>query len=131
ATRKWFEEYLRWMAPASPATANRRIGGDNSIWRAALEAEAATFAENAPAQRRVFDSYRGRAFPRPPRAGGRGAAILPAPVLAASLEARATICRIAQLYGVDLWSLPARNDGTIATPIDSLEASLADPKQWS
>jgi hypothetical protein len=131
ATRKWFEEYLHWLTPADAAPANRRGGGDNSIWRAALEAAAATFAEDAAAQRRVFDSYRGRAFPRPPRAGGRGAAILPAPVLAASLEARATICRIAQLHGVDLWSLPARNDGMIATPIDSLEASLADPKQWS
>jgi hypothetical protein len=122
ATRKWFEEYLHWLTPADAAPANRRGGGDNSIWRAALDAAAATFAEDAAAQRRVFDSYRGRAFPRPPRAGGRGAAIL---------EARATICRIAQLHGVDLWSLPARNDGTIATPIDSLEASLADPKQWS
>jgi hypothetical protein len=129
ATRKWFEDYLRWLTPAGPATAIRR--GDNPIWRAALEASAASFAEDAAAERRIFDSYRAPAFPRPPRAAGAAAVNAPAQSLAASLEGRAMICRIAQLHGVDLWSRPARTGGIIATAIDSLEASLADPKQWS
>jgi hypothetical protein len=129
ATRKWFEDYLHWLTPAGPATAILR--GDNPIWRAALEASAASFAEDAAAERRVFDSYRAPAFPRPPRATGAAAVNAPAQSLAASLEGRAMICRIAQLHGVDLWSRPARTGGTIATAIDSLEASLADPRQWS
>jgi hypothetical protein len=130
ATRKWFEEFARWLTPAGPA-ANSRRGGDNSIWRAAIEASSATFAEDTAAQRRVFDSYRSPAFPRPPRASSGAAPVPPAQFLATSLEARAMICRIAQLHGVDLWHSPSRNRGTISAAIDSLEASLADPKQWT
>jgi len=131
ATRKWFEEYLRWLTPIGPAAAGRRA--DNPIWRAALQAAAASFAEDAGAERRVFDSYRGPTFPRPPRAPGPAPLNTPAQGLATNLEARAMICRIAQLQGVDLWSAPARSGGggAIATAIGSLEASLTDPKQWT
>jgi hypothetical protein len=129
ATRKWFEDYLRWLTPTGPPPADRPA--DNPIWRLALEAAVATFTEDAAAQRRVFDSYRGPALPRPPRAAPGAAVNPPAQALATNLEARAMICRIAQLHGVDLWSVPVRSGGAIATAIDSLEASLADPKQWT
>jgi hypothetical protein len=129
ATRKWFEEYLHWLTPTGAATADRR--GDNPIWRAALEAAAATFAQDSAAQRAVFDAYRAPAFPRPPRPAAAVSVNSPAQALAASLEARAMICRIAQLHGVDLWSRPARSGGSIAKSIEALEASLADPKQWT
>ena len=41
------------------------------------------------------------------------------------------ICRIAQMHGVDLWSVASRGGGTISSSIDSLETSLADPKLWT
>jgi hypothetical protein len=130
ATRKWFEEYLRWLTPSGPAAANRR-GREDSSWRAALEAAAATFAEDSAAQRRVFAAYRGPSIPRPPRTPSGAPAIPPAQALATSIEARAMLCRIAQLHGVDLWSTPSRNRGTMAASVDFLEGSLADPKQWT
>ncbi len=129
AARKWFEEYLRWLTPKGPAAGSRRRP-DNSTWRAALTAAAASFAEDAAARQTAFDAYRARILPRPPRAGGPTPPVQE-PALAAGLEARATLCRIAQVHGVDLWSLRTRSGVTIATPIDNLEASLADPKQWS
>jgi hypothetical protein len=129
ATRKWFEEYLRWLTPAGATPTDRRI--DTSLWRAALEASAASFAEDAATERRIFDSYRDRGLPRPPRAPAGAVAGPPAQALAANLEARAMICRVAQMHGVDLWSVASRGGGTISSSIDSLETSLADPKQWS
>ena len=129
ATRKWFDDYLRWLTPPSGPTAGRR--GDNSIWRVTLEAAAASFAEDAVAQNRVFGSYRGRGLPRPPRAAGGPAPSPPAQLLATNLEARATLCRIAQMHGVDLWNVPTRSGGAISASINALETSLADPKQWT
>ena len=132
ATRKWFEEYLHWLTAAGATPADRR--NDNSLWRTALEASAASFAEDAAIERMVFDSYRGRSLPRPPRPPARAAgapAAPPAQALASSLEARAMICRIAQMHGVDLWSVASRGGGTISSSIDSLETSLADPKLWT
>jgi hypothetical protein len=129
ATRKWFEEYLRWLTPTGATRADRR--SDNPLWRAALEASAASFAEDAATERKIFDLYRGRSLPRPPRTAAGAAAGPPAQALASNLEARAMICRIAQIHGVDLWSVASRNGGTISSSIDSLETSLADPKQWT
>jgi hypothetical protein len=129
AARKWFEEYLHWLMSPGATPADRRR--DNPTWRTALEAAAASFLEDAATERRVFDSYRGRAFPRPARPAGASPVSPPPEALAGSLEARATICRIAQVNGVDLWSVPARSGGRISTSIDGLAASLADGKLWS
>jgi len=142
ATHKWFEEYLRWLTPAAPAVAGGRRSPDNSTWRTALEAAAASFAGDAASRQAAFDAYRARTLPRLPRAGGSAPPPAPGsapqmasqvqePALAASLEARATLCRIAQVQGVDLWSLHARGGATIAGSIDALNAGLMDPKRWS
>ena len=128
AARKWFEEYLRWLTSANTAPANRR---DSPIWRTALEAAAASFADDAASERRVFDAYRGRSAPRPPRPAGSTVVGAPAQTLAVNLEGRAMICRIAQVHGVDLWSVPSRSGSPISASIDALAASLGDPKQWS
>ena len=100
------------------------------MWRTGIQAAAATFTEDAGAADRAFKSYRGRIFPRLLRTPG-GVANLAAPSLAAGLEARATVCRIAQVHGVDLWNVSARSGDTIASAIDSLVSSLGDPKRWT
>jgi hypothetical protein len=48
-----------------------------------------------------------------------------------NLEAYTMLCRIAQVQGVDLWSLKSRSGATLGTLIDSLEPYLADPKKWT
>ena len=41
------------------------------------------------------------------------------------------LCRIAQVQGVDLWTLQAKNGASIATVIDYLSPAFADPHKWS
>jgi hypothetical protein len=48
-----------------------------------------------------------------------------------NLEAFTVTCRIAQVRGVDLWSVKAKGDATIATVIEYLQPFLTDPKKWS
>ena len=41
------------------------------------------------------------------------------------------LCRIAQVQGVDLWTLQAKNGASIATVIDYLAPAFADPHKWN
>jgi hypothetical protein len=125
AVRRWFEEYLRWLdqTPSNP-------GGDASMWRAALEAAAASFVEDAGVRQQVFGRYRNRVVPRPP--GPRGAPPdLPGPSMASGLEARTMLCRIAQVQGVDLWSASGARGPTLGGAIDDFLATLRDAKAWN
>jgi hypothetical protein len=83
----------------------------------------------------AFNFYRDRIFPRQIRADGSApreeARTRSLSYSAFNLEAYTTICRIAQVQGVDLWNVKAKNGATLATVIDYLEPYLADPKKWS
>ena len=50
---------------------------------------------------------------------------------AARAFAFTTTCRIAQVQGIDLWGVHARNGATLATVIDYLQPYLADPHRWA
>ncbi|HUP05142.1 MAG TPA: alginate lyase family protein [Bryobacteraceae bacterium] len=127
AARRWFEEYLHWLTPAPAPGAS--LPRDGAVWRTALEAAAASFAQDDAAQRRIFNSYRGRYSPRT-RAASASPSVQPLP-LASTLEGQSIVCRIAQTHGVDLWSAASRAGATIANSLDALMAGLGDPKQWS
>jgi hypothetical protein len=43
----------------------------------------------------------------------------------------ATLCRIAQVRGVELWNTRARNGATLAGLIDSAAPRISDPKRWN
>jgi hypothetical protein len=133
AVRKWFEEYLHWLMQSGQDAAPRRSPADRNAWWTAQAAAAATFAEDPAASRTAFDYFRDRILPRQPRfnpAGDPAAApSLPSP--AASLEGMATLCRIAQVRGVELWNTRARNGATLAGLIDSAAPRISDPKRWN
>ena len=41
------------------------------------------------------------------------------------------VCRVAEVQGVDLWSVRGRSGSTIGTVIDYLQPYLSDPRKWS
>ena len=41
------------------------------------------------------------------------------------------VCRIAQVQGLDLWSLQAKSGAGIGTVIDYLAPYLSDPRKWN
>ncbi len=126
AVRKWFDEYLHWMAQVPPSPG----GGDAAMWRAVLQAAVAGFVEDAAAQQRVFGRYRNR-VPSPPPGPSGAPQDVSGPSAANGLQARTMLCRIAQAHGVDLWNAPGGRGPTLADAIDRFVATLADPKAWS
>jgi hypothetical protein len=122
AVHKWFDEYLHWLAQAP-----QRPGGDNSMWRGAIEAAVASFVEDAAAQRLVFARYQNRIPPEPPRTLPDSAG----PAMVNGLEARSMLCRIAQVHGTDLWSARSGRGRTLAGAIDRFIATLPEAKAWS
>jgi hypothetical protein len=134
AARRWFEEYLRWLTTSQEAEEEKYSGNNHASWWAAQTAAVATFVENNSVQQMVFTYYRDHIFPRQVRPDGSApreeARPRPLSYSAFNLEAFATICRIAQVQGVNLWTARAKN-ATIETVIAYLEPYLADPRRWT
>ncbi len=134
AVRKWFEDYLHWLIQSKNGVEERHSGSNHASWWAAQEAAVATFVEDQPAWQMAFRSYRDFTFPRQIRTDGgapsEDARTRSLSYSAFNLEALATICRIAQVQGVDQWSVPGRNGVTISAAIDYLEPYLKDPRTW-
>ncbi len=138
AVRKWFEEYLRWLTQSKNGMEERHSGNNHASWWTAQVAAVASFVEDQPAGQTAFQWYRSSIFPRQIRADGSApseeARTRSLSYSAFNLEALATVCRIAQVQGVDLWSVSVngRSGGgaTIGTAIDYLEPYLKDPRAW-
>jgi len=133
--KKWFQEYLHWLLTSTPAEAEQHAGNNHSSWWTAQAAAVATFVEDEAAEKQVFTFYRESIFPRQIKPDGSA----PREELrtkslsysAFNLEAYTVTCRIAQLRGVDLWTVKTKGGATIATIIDYLQPFLTDPKKWS
>ena len=131
AVRRWFAEYLQWLTESDNAEEQKFSGDYRASWWAAQTAAVATFVENAVVRKMVFNFYREQIFPRQIRSDGsapkeesRTKSLWSS---AFNLEAMVTICRIAQVHGVDLWQVRGRNNATIVTVIDYLQPYLTAP----
>jgi hypothetical protein len=135
ALKKWFQDYLHWLLTSTPAEAEQHSGNNHASWWTAQTAAISTYVDDEAAQKTVFAWYRDRIFPRQIRPDGSA----PREELrtrslsysAFNLEAYTVTCRIAQIRGVDLWSVKTKSGATIATVIEYLQPFLADPKKWS
>jgi hypothetical protein len=135
ALKKWFQDYLHWLLTSSPAEAEQHSGNNHASWWTAQTAAISTYVDDEAALKTVFAWYRDQIFPRQIRPDGSA----PREELrtkslsysAFNLEAFTVTCRIAQIRGVDLWSVKGKGGATIATVIEYLQPFLADPKKWS
>ena len=134
AVRRWFEEYLQWLAHGDNGLDEKRAGNNHASWWTAQVAAVASFVEKSAEMQAAFNYYRDHIFPTQIRADGS------APreesrtrslwYSAFNLEAFVNVCRIAQVQGVDLWSVRAKNGATVSTVLDYLEPFLSDPRKW-
>ena len=135
ATRKWFQEYLHWLVTSAPSEAEKNSGNNHASWWTAQMAAVASFVEDEAAQKTVFAFYREHIFPHQIKPDGSApreeARTRGLSYSAFNLEAFTVTCRIAQLRGVDLWSVSAKGHATVSSVIDYLTPFLTDPKKWS
>jgi len=135
AVHKWFQEYLTWLTTSNNANFEKRSGNNHATWWTAQVAAVATFVENEQIEKAAYNYYRDRIFPRQikpdgsaPREEARTRSLW---YSAFNLEGMTMICRIAQIQGVDLWSVHAKGSTTIVNVLDYLQPYLADPKKWT
>jgi hypothetical protein len=135
AVRKWFEDYLQWLTRSENGQDEKRAGNNHASWWTAQVAAAASFVDNRAEMTAAFNYYRDQIFPkqiRPdgsaPREESRTRSLW---YSAFNLEAFVTICRIAQVQGIDLWSVRGPGGATLSTVIDYLEPFLSDPRKWT
>jgi len=135
AVHKWFDEYLRWLTRSKAAEDEKDSGNNHASWWTAQVAAIATFQGDQPTEQMAFNFYRDHIFPRQirhngsaPREEARNRSLS---YSLFNVEAYTVICRIAQVRGVDLWSVQSRNRATVATVIDYLAPYLADPHKWT
>jgi hypothetical protein len=135
ALKKWFQEYLHWLMTSASAEAEKHTGNNHSSWWTAQTAAIATYVDDEAALKTVLTFYRDHIFRHQikpdgtaPREEQRTRSLS---YSAFNLEAFTVTCRIAQIRGVDLWSVKSQGGATIATVIDYLQPFLTDPKKWS
>jgi len=135
AVRKWFEDYLHWLTQSQNGVDEKNSGNNHASWWTAQVAAVSAFVEDDKSQQMAYKYYGDRIFPgqiKPdgsaPREEARTRSLS---YSAFNLEAFTTICRIAEVHNVNLWTVQGRNKVTIDTVIDYLEPYLADPKKWS
>lgn len=135
AVRKWFQDYLKWLTTSDNGQNEKGAGNNHASWWTAQVAAISGFVEDDIQQKAAFNYYKDHIFPRQiksdgtaPREEARTKALW---YSAFNLEAFVTVCRIAQLKGVDLWSTHSKGGATITTVIDYLQPYLADPKKWT
>lgn len=135
AVHHWFEEYLHWLLHSRTAEDEKNSGNNHASWYVAQLAAVSSFAGDKTAEQADFAFYRDNIFPRQIRKDGSApreeARTRSLSYSAFNLEAYATTCRIAQVQGVDLWTLQGKNGATIATVIDYLAPYLSDPRKWN
>jgi Alginate lyase len=135
AAHKWFEDYLHWLMHSKTAEDEKNSGNSHASWYVAQLAAVANFVGDNAAQLSAFALYRDNIFPKQIRKDGSApreearARSLSYSVF--NLEAFSMVCRIAQVQGMDLWSLQAKNGATIGIVIDYLAPYLSNPRMWN
>ncbi len=134
AVREWFGEYLRWLTHSRYGNEEKRSGNNHGTWWTAQVAAVASFAEDNAAQQAAFAFYRDSIFQTQIRKDGSApreeARTRSLSYSSFNAEALAMVCRIAQVRGVDLWSVRTKDGATLSSVIDYLTPYLKDPGKW-
>jgi hypothetical protein len=135
AVHRWFEDYLHWLTHTKTGEDEKNSGNNQASWYIAQVAAVANYVGDNAAQQAAFAFYRDNLFPKQitkdgsaPREEMRTRSLSYSEF---NLEAFANLCRIAQVQGVDLWSLQAKTGANVSVVIDYLAPYLTDPRKWA
>jgi hypothetical protein len=135
AVHKWFEDYLHWLTHSKMGEDEKGSGNNHASWYIAQMAAVANYAGDNAAQQAAFAFYHDSIFPKQIKKDGSApreeARTRSLSYSAFNLEAYAMLCRIAQVQGVDLWSLQTASGSNLGTVIDYLAPYLTDPRKWT
>ncbi len=134
SVRQWFTEYLHWMTTSAKGRDEKMSGNNHATWWTAQVAAYATFVGDDAIQRMAWDHYRDYLVPteiRPdgscPREEGRTKSL---GYSSMNLDAFATICRLAQIAGVDLWHFKTAKGIGVEKAFNYLMPYVLYPDAW-
>jgi hypothetical protein len=132
--RLWFADYLKWLNTSKYGLDEKKSGNNHATWWTAQAAAFAAFTGDAAAQSMCWDHYRKYLVPteiKPdgscPREEERTASLSYSSM---NLDAFATVCRLAQMAGVDSWNFRTAKGIGVQKSFDYLMPYLAQPEKW-
>jgi len=132
--RRWFADYLKWMTTSKKGLDEKKSGNNHATWWTTQVSAYAALTGNDAVKRMAWDHYRDYLVPteiRPggncPREEGRTNSLGYSTM---NLDAFATLCRIAQTNGVDLWHYRAPEAGSVETAFRYLLPYVEHPDTW-
>lgn len=131
--RQWFAAYLNWLTTSRNGMKEGAERNNHGAWWAAQVAAFALFTGNMAAQQMAWDRFRSHlaaAIQPDGRAPLEEARTKSLSYSVFNAQAYATIARLAQASGVDLWSFRAPNGAGLETVISFLLPYAKKPGLW-
>ncbi len=132
--RQWFAEFLTWMTTSSKGKAEGKSGNNHATWWTAQVAAYATLTRNHDVLDEAWSRYRTYLVPEEikpdgscPREEARTNSLS---YSVFNADAFATLCRIAQSSGVDLWSFETTKGISYEKVVRYLEPYVLHPQTW-
>jgi hypothetical protein len=128
AARKWFAEYLTWLRTSANGKAEARSGNNHATWWTAQVSAFASLTSDEPAKKEAWAWFRSELLKQIqpngacPREEDRTTSLH---YSCYDLDAFATLCRIAQTSGVDLWK-----SGDLPKAFLYIAPYVIDPGSW-
>jgi len=133
--RRWFADYLKWLNTSQYGLDEKKSGNNHATWWTAQAASFAAFTGDAAAQRMCWDHYRNYLVPEEikpdgscPREEERTDSLSYSSM---NLDAFATVCRLAQMAGVNLWNFRTNKGIGVETSFNYLMPYVMHPEKWT
>jgi hypothetical protein len=134
ALREWFSLFLVWMTVSPKGKDEERSGNNHATWWTAQVAAYATLVRNAGALDNAWNAYRTYLVPEQIKPNGscplEEARTNSLSYSVFNADAFATLCRIAQSAGVDLWPYKTPNGISYEKVVRYLEPYVLHPDKW-
>jgi hypothetical protein len=132
--RQWFADYLQWMTTSQYGKDEKESGNNHATWWTAQAASFALFTGNTAAQAMCWSHYRDYLVPTEiepdgscPREEERTDSLSYSSM---NLDAFATVCRLAQINGVDLWHYRTAKGIGVERSFPYLIPFVEHPDRW-
>ena len=132
--RRWYADYLKWLTTSKYGLDEKSSGNNHATWWTAQTASYAAFAGDSAAQRMCWDHYRNYLVPTEiqpdgscPREEERTDSL---GYSSMNLDAFATVCRLAQMAGVNLWHFRTPKGIGVEKSFHYLMPYVAQPDMW-
>lgn len=129
----WFREYLHWMNSSKNGLDEKKSGNNHASWWTAQYAAYATFVHDQQALDLAYNQFRQvllKEFQPDGSAPREDARTKSLSYTTFNLDALSTLCRIAQVNGVDLWHVQGPQNVSMSKAIAYATPFVLEPATW-